>query len=321
MKRCYLIVLAYFFLLNSHGQNNQAITNGNWNNNSTWGLGHSPQNGEIAIIPQNYSLIIDNNLQVTTDIVLRIYGNLHFQVGKLKLTANSAVYLYPGGTITSDQSNPSDKIEIGGIAQYTGAEGTLSGPLMANGSTAGFEPMPILLPVKFIAYSLSNAIDGISIKWSVTEEMNAASYVVERSIDGADWQAVAQVACSLKPGLNNYSYADKHPINNITYYRVKQLDRDGHFIYTSIKSINPRSSFLQVKISSVAQNLVVEFSQQIKGDVLVQLVAVSGQLIVQKNFYQPSGHIILPQGVNKGLYILSISNGQGIKIAKQVFLN
>jgi hypothetical protein len=324
MKRCYLIVLACFFLLHSHSQNNQAITNnGNWNNNSTWGLGHSPQNGEIAIVPQNYTIIIDDNVQLATDIVLKIYGNLNFRVGKLKLTANSAIYLYLGGNITSDQTNSSDKIEIGGVAQYSGNEGTLTGPLMANSGTAGFEPLPILLPVKFIAYSLSNAIDGIAIKWSTTEEINTTGYVVERSIDGVNWQVIGHVDASLKPSvLNNYSYKDKQPLNSIIYYRIKQTDRDNHFTYTPIKSIKPQSPlFLQMKISSVANNLVVELPQQVKGHLLLQLFAVSGQIIVQKKFYQSSGHIILPQGVHKGLYILSISNGQEIKMAKQVFLN
>ena len=323
MKRCYLTVLACFYFLACYSQTNQVIlNNGKWTNNATWGLGHVPQNGEIAIIPADSTLILDNNIQIDTDITLKIYGELNFQVGKLKLTANSIVLLYPGGTITSQLGNPSDKIEIGGVSKYAGNEGTLTGPLMANAGTSGFAPMPIILPVKFIAYNISVKGNGISINWSTAEEANVAYYTVERSEDGFNWQVIGRVESSTKPGIiNNYSYTDKSNQTGLIYYRIKQVDKDGHFIYTSVRNIKAGSALQDVKIFSVANNLVVEFSQQITGNVAVRLNSLSGQVIAEQMYYQPEGYIIFKQGSGKGHYILSITNGKEIKIARHVFLN
>ena len=99
-------------------------------------------NGEMVIIPQNLTLIVDDNIVVSTAVTIKIYGTLNFQVGKLKLSGSSAVYVYLGGTISSQQANASDKIEIDGVSKYTGNEGMLMGPLMANTGTSGFDPMP-----------------------------------------------------------------------------------------------------------------------------------------------------------------------------------
>jgi hypothetical protein len=323
MKRYYFTVLACLLIVASYSQNNQAIiNNGQWNNNANWALGHVPANGEVAIIPQNLTLIVDDNIVVTTEITLKIYGTLNFQVGKLKLSGSSAVYVYPGGVISSQQGNASDKIEINGVSKYSGDEGTLTGPLMANAGTSGFDPMPIILPVKFIAYNISNSGNSISINWSTTEEENAAYYQVERSNDGITWQAIARIEPVAKPGvINNYTYTDKEIQTGLVYYRIKEVDKDGNFIYTSIKNIKQKSIFPELKIYTVASKLVVEFSQQIKGNVTARLYSSSGQVIDERVYYQPQGYIILEKGAYKGHCILSLINEDGLKIAQQVFLN
>jgi hypothetical protein len=325
MKRCYFTVLACFILAIAFAQtNNQSVlNNGNWTNNSTWGLGHAPQNNEVGIVQAGDTVIVTSNIQVATDITLKVYGNLHFDVGKLRLSANSVVLLYPGGTITSSQGTSSDKIELGGVSKYSGSDGTLSGPLMADASTSNFVFMPVILPVKFVAYNVSTTSNGqVTVKWSTAEETNASHYLVERSTDGYNWQTIAQVqAVQQYSVLNNYSYIDKEKINGVSYYRVKQVDTDGHYTYTSIKSIRSDASIPEIKISSVSGNLIVEFSKEIKGKLIAQLISFSGQVITQQAWYQPSGYIILKQQNHRGNYIVRVTNGQDINFAKQIFIN
>ena len=321
MKGYVAIILALFSFIISFAQNNQVIiNNGKWNNNSSWGLGHSPTNGEIAIIPADSTLVVDNNNLLTTDITLKVYGTLQFQVGKLRLTPNSVVLLYPGGTITSAVGTPADKIEIGGVSKYTGNDGTLAGPLMANAGTSNFVFMPVTLPVKFIAYNIYEDDKGIRIKWTTAEEDNIARYEVERSVDGSSWRVIGQVESAENPAIvNNYSYIDKDRSGSIVYYRIKQLDKDGHFTYTSVKNIRLQASFLiDVKISTVSQNIVVAFSQQLKETIVLSLISLSGQVVAQQTYFQPGEYIIFKKDSFKGTYILSIDNGHDIKIAKQV---
>ena len=153
-------------------------------------------------------------------------------------------------------------------------------------------------------------------------EDNIAKYEVERSVDGRSWRVIGQVESAERPAIvNYYSYIDKEPSGSVVYYRVKQLDKDGHFTYTSVKNIRLQaSSLIDVKISTSSQNIIINFPQELKGTVVLRLIALSGQVIAQQTYLQPGGNIIFNKESFKGTYILSIDNGHDIKISKQILL-
>ena len=319
MKSFYATLIALFSAFSSFAADNTvAINNGTWATNSTWTLNHTPQNGETVIVPAGITLVVNSNVKLTSaTIIIKVYGTIYFEVGKLDLGPYSAVYVYPGGKIISKQDNASDKIQIGGSVVYNGSQGTLSGP-----AALGNAPEPIALPVKFVAYTVSSVNGGVAIQWATEEEKNADNYIVERSEDGSNWKSIATVsAAGNSSNLNTYAFTDKNSISKIAYYRVKQVDIDGHFVYTSIKAIKSSLDVAtEIKVSSTASNVVVEFTKQVKGNVVVRFVTLSGQVVAQKTYSQPTGYVILNHPSLKGNYIVSISNGQDVKVAKQVVL-
>jgi hypothetical protein len=325
MKTFFAISLALFASFVCIAQNNiVVVSNGKWNSGSTWSRGHVPENGETAIIPKDSTVIVDNNMTVSSDITLKVYGNLNFQVGKLRLSANSVVLLYPGGTITSDQGNSADKIEIGGVSKYTGNQGTLEGPLMANAATSSFDFFPVTLPVLFIDFSVFWNRNTVSIKWTTTEEENISSYFVERSINGSDWDKVGAVQPSnYWSSINNYSFSDKD-INGsgLVYYRIKQVDKAGQSSYTSIKSIRLQPNTVNdLEITAVANNLVITYPQNFDENVTVSLVTLSGKMVARQTSYQSNGRILFDKTNYKGHYVLLIGGREKIKISKQIFIN
>jgi hypothetical protein len=92
-----------------------------------------------------------------------------------------------------------------------------------------------LVPVRFIGISarLLNSRDA-EIRWEVATPMenNAASFTVEHSTDGQNWTSLATV--NISDRLNG-AYRFVH--NSITYpkgfYRIRQTDQDGAFIYSN----------------------------------------------------------------------------------------
>lgn len=318
MKNFYATLIALFSILSAFAADNSVkVNNGSWNTASTWTLNHVPQDSETIIVPAGITLIVDNNVKMTSATInLVVYGTLHFVVGKLDLGRNSVVYVKSGGQITTKQGNPSDKIAIGGNVVYNGSQGTVPGPV-----TLSYGPEPIALPVKFVAYNVAAVTGGVSIQWSTEEEKNADKYIIERSGDGSNWNSIGTVAAvGNSSNLNNYSFTDKiTSTSKVAYYRVKQVDIDGHFVYTSIKAIKSGlDAAADVKVSTSINNVVVEFAKQFKGNVVVRFVSLSGQVIAQQTYTQPSGYVILNKPSLKGNYIVSISNGQDLKIAKQV---
>ena len=325
MKTLAAMSLALFASLISLAQNNLVIvSNGKWNSSSTWSRGHVPANGETAIIPKDSIVIVDNNMTVSSDITLKVYGSLNFEVGKLRLSANSVVLLYPGGTITSEQGNSSDKIEIGGVSKYTGNQGTLEGPLMANAATSDFDFFPVTLPVRFIDFFVSLDRNLVSIKWTTTEEENISSYIVERSFNGGDWYKVGTVLpVNRQSSVNSYSFHDKSILTNgLVYYRVRQVDKGGQSSYTSVKSIRLQpSSAREINITTVGGSLVITYPQNFNENVIMSLFTLSGELVAQQIFNQSNGRIQFHKANYKGHYVLLIVGRDQAKISKQIFIN
>jgi hypothetical protein len=318
MKYFYTLALAFFASFAALSQTNQVVVNeGSWSSPGTWSLGHTPLDGETIVVPAGTTLLIDENIVTSNNYVINVYGNLLFKVGKLNVGSGTIINISAGATITTKQGNPSDRITIGGVTKYSGSEGNITGPLVLTGT-----PEPIILPVKFIAYSVARVDNGVAVKWTTSEEKNAHSYVIERSEDGANWKPIATVfAAGNSSDINNYSFTDKAAFSSVVYYRVKQVDIDGIFVYTTIKSIrNDSVANSDMKVTSNASSVVVEMTKQLKGNVVVRIVSLSGQVVAQQAYNQPAGHIMLNKPSLSGNYIVSISNGHDIKLAKQIML-
>ncbi|MGB0431972.1 MAG: T9SS type A sorting domain-containing protein, partial [Bacteroidia bacterium] len=105
------------------------------------------------------------------------------------------------------------------------------------------------LPVElsFFKLSLINT-NTASLKWQTLTEINNSHFLIQRSYNGLNWEEIGRVE-----GNGNqleaidYAYIDKTIVNemaveNKVFYRLKQVDFDGAFEYSSIKTLNLEST-------------------------------------------------------------------------------
>jgi hypothetical protein len=308
----------------------QAIINGDWNNSSTWNLNRVPQNGDSVVIPGNKTVTITSNLFLNSDnIKIAIYGKLSFVGGgsKLNLAGNSGITVYPAGLIIADGNGSSQWIQIGSNTVFTASDNTVTGPQLANSTTIGFVPFVIgvvTLPVKFESFMLSLEVSDVLVQWSTAQEINSATYEVEKSLDAKNWNTIAYILAAVNSSsVSNYSYKDKEVSGSVIYYRIKEVDQNGTVTYTSIRSIRTETAVFNsnIKIANSQHTVFIQFQQEVKGNVMVRLISLSGQIITQQVVNQPVGQLTLNANSNlKGNYIISISNGQDVSVAKQIIL-
>ena len=107
----------------------------------------------------------------------------------------------------------------------TGSGGSFT--ISSGGSTA--------LPVNLLSFS-ARAINGkeVSLNWSVAAEENMDGYLVERSKDGRNFEAIGKVDAAQRKA---YAMIDKNPIQGVNYYRLKMVDRDGAFKYSEVRQV------------------------------------------------------------------------------------
>ena len=126
----------------------------------------------------------------------------------------------------------------GGTAGNTSTGTIISGSLVSSFSpfTLGSQTVFNALPIELLDFSATCAERGVQLNWSTATERNNNHFSLERSEDGILWKKLTKV-----PALNNtssikkYSYVDSLPSDSLSYYRLIQVDNDGH--YTTLKTV------------------------------------------------------------------------------------
>jgi len=305
-----------------------AIGNGNWKNNSTWSLNRVPANGDTVVIPAGKTVVIDNVQNLSNSFLyVKINGTLKLSGGKLWVDVNSSIIIYSGGALIGT-GNSSETLRIDGVNKFWGHNDvTILGPAYANKTTGvspnGFTLGSITLPVKFIGFSVSLQDHNAVIQWATAEEINSSYFELQRSNNGSDWSTIANITAAGNTTLtHSYSYTDKNISGNLVYYRIKQVDIDGKFIVTPVRKLKNENGNAVVSIAGASSNSIyVQFSEQIKNTVTVRVTSMSGQIVSQEILNEPIGQVSVPvQNRTKGIYIVSVTDGQNIKFSKQLLL-
>ena len=111
-------------------------------------------------------------------------------------------------------------------------------------------PSDAPLPVRLLSFTAqpNKYSNGwkVDLAWATGEEFNSSHFLVERSANGGNFNAIGQVnASGQSASRRSYKYQDALPLSGTSYYRLKQVDHDGKFFFSAIvsTSINGAESF------------------------------------------------------------------------------
>jgi hypothetical protein len=98
----------------------------------------------------------------------------------------------------------------------------------------------IALPIKLLDFTASITAEKVKLDWTTSMEENFSKFIVERSNDGLNFQAIGE-----QPGkgfniydiVSKYSYEDDAPLLGFNYYRLKAVDLDESFEYFGMKAV------------------------------------------------------------------------------------
>lgn len=299
----------------------KTVKSGNWTNHSTWDADRQPAAGDTIIISEGDLISIDKDVPINGGVYMKIYGTLDFTKNAALLTVEdpSTIIVYDGGQIQGVSN--SDQIRIANNIVFKGDD-PVSGPAVASTITGAFVPFtPVVLPVKFVGFTVTRKSTDVLVQWATSEEKNAGEYKIERSTDGANWNTIASLrAAANSSSVNNYSYTDKNVSAPLVYYRVKQIDITGKSTVTAVQSVRDDvTAATEIRIASIQNKVLLQFPVQVSGALTVRFVSLSGQVVTQQLINNPVGQVVLNSPVT-GHYIISVSNGKTINTAKQVIL-
>jgi hypothetical protein len=183
------------------------------------------------------------------------------------------------------------------------------------------------LPVTLVSWSVSAlAADRAQLSWQTTNAVNFDHFIIQRSMDGDNFQDVHTVAAmSNGSSAPNYSYTDQYSYNGNVYYRLEMVDRDGSVNYSKIISLS-LSSDQKIRIyPTVVENnsLFVESTQPV-ASARLELYSMNGSRVSEKDWTVLDGRqqVSINAGYGNlpaGAYIARLSDGHSI-LAKQIIL-
>ncbi len=184
--------------------------------------------------------------------------------------------------------------------------------------TQGETPFPITL-LYFIA---NPEKEGVMCKWETASEINNDYFIVERSDNAKDFVPIGRVE-----GAGNstqaifYNLFDKEPpCVEILYYRLKQVDFDGHYSYSDVVAVNCNNRDLLTLYPNPANTEVnVNFYQAFNGSIRIRIVDILGKTVNETEHEVKSGYNVIHLGIYdlpQGVYYLRLINSDDENASK-----
>jgi len=108
------------------------------------------------------------------------------------------------------------------------------------------------LPVSILSFDRHiKKYQTVVLQWKVTEEINTAQFVIERS-NGTNVFTAIGTRQPLNTGNTDYTLTDNAPYANgtVQYYRLKIIDKNGGYKYSNIIRISNQSTNQSITIFS-----------------------------------------------------------------------
>lgn len=151
--------------------------------------------------------------------------------------------------------------------------------------------------------------------WQTSQEFNSDYFEVYRSYDGQNFSPISTVkSAGNSQQITNYAYTDYAPGNGkYVYYKLKQVDLDGEFVFTTIiKLAMGKNASLEVFPNPFHTRFTISFSATETADAQVVLRNTIGQPVFTKTIKANKGSNTLLisnlPALQPGIYYLSISN-------------
>jgi len=139
------------------------------------------------------------------------------------------------------------------------------------------------LPVELMRFEAIQEDDMVYLQWETASEDNASHFIVEHSFDGLAFKPLTTVSCrGGEAGASLYDAQDAKPYYGSNFYRLKVVDKDNSFEYSSIEVV----TFEVIPVVSIYPNPVHEFLNleiggESDGEGIMEVIDRSGSRIYQ----------------------------------------
>ena len=258
------------------------------------------------------------NLNIRANTIPAVVGSVVFDLtGPQTL---SAIENLPPYALFSDlNGNYNAWTPLSGTYTLTATafDAAQGGGTQGSGLTISFVVVAPPLPVRLTAFLAEPLGPGaVQLRWNTATEEQNKEFVVQRSVDGRDFIALAHL-----PGHGNttlpqaYQYADKQLPANASklYYRLRQVDVDGTGSYSPVRVVavvpGAAAALLQAFVPTPTDGLLhYTFAGPATGTEELVLYSIMGQRLGRYPLAASGSGTVPVAGLAAGTYVLHLVN-------------
>ena len=181
----------------------------------------------------------------------------------------------------------------------------------------------VTLPIALSSFTAKAVENTAVLNWITKNERNSKGFDIQHSNANTTWETIGFVSSLAENGNSNealnYNFVDQKPNTGMNFYRLKQIDFNGHFTYSATR---------MVQFS--ADGKIMVFPNPTSGNVTISGMNGDNQIIVTNAIGQEVMKTVNKGEYSKlidlshfaaGFYMISISNASGevsnFKVSKQ----
>jgi hypothetical protein len=166
-----------------------------------------------------------------------------------------------------------------------------------------------ILPVSITGFYGSTKTEINELNWTTASEINNSHYIIEKSIDGINYNQIGKVAGSGNSSeQNKYYFSDRDNQNGIVYYKLKQVDFDGTTktignikMTREVNEIsiypNPTENNLSFSLTKIdSEYITIEYINT-QGKVVYEVIDLKDRTSFDSNIFE---------SLDKGMYFVKI---------------
>ena len=179
------------------------------------------------------------------------------------------------------------------------------------GEATGFSNV---LPIQLTQFIATPKAHIVALNWTTSSEKDNAVFQIEHSVNGKDFKSVGSVNGNGSSAQTiSYSFEHTAPADGVNFYRLKQVDLDGQFAYSPIKTAIIGTSSFVIKSNLVTNALDIITST--KAPVAFGIFSTTGQRML--NDFAQGEKLVDVSRLPAGLYFVKIADGQVARFVKQ----
>ena len=168
------------------------------------------------------------------------------------------------------------------------------------------------LPIKLRSFNALRNRANVDVTWETEIEDNNKGFFIERKLSAGGWEDITFISSKGVNGNSNtpltYSFVDLNDANGISQYRLRQVDIDGKFSYSLIRSVRGQGQKSKIIVYPNPSNdgTVNIVFDDFNGTRDVQVIDMGGRIV--KQWKSITNNNLSIENLKTGVYTVRILN-------------